>query len=361
MGKIIDIPNKKINRSPQFRNLIPGEGVTFEPVDDRVAKVTANSGKVEAPVITIEDSVLTATCETEGAMIFFDAITEGYINLVLAYKDPIDLENALFFPNSLWAQKGGMLNSDIVRPIFPPLCKFNKYDATVKLYDSNEITGRNGEILYTLDGSDPVENGILYDGKAIAILEACTLKAVVDLGKSYSPMCIKTIQALTIGTNTMYDYANDELTITATAKTTGGSSVNAEIYYDVNIDPTDKSPRYDEYEQSGIYYDKAQDVRFIAYANNCIPSPIVTVITPVEVTPPVINVEVAQGGNLLASLSGIPEGGNGYFTIKYQLNYGSEMVYNEPFAVVYGDTISAKIIYDVTGQQSSSTEETVHH
>lgn len=52
MGKTIDIPNKKINYSPQFRNLIPGEGVDFSPVDKRVDEVSAFI--VKTPSVTMD-------------------------------------------------------------------------------------------------------------------------------------------------------------------------------------------------------------------------------------------------------------------------------------------------------------------
>ena len=44
MNKTINIPNKKINRSPQFRHYVPGRNVTFSDIDHRVEKINATGG-----------------------------------------------------------------------------------------------------------------------------------------------------------------------------------------------------------------------------------------------------------------------------------------------------------------------------
>lgn len=53
---ILQIPNKKVNYSPQYRNMVPGENVEFNPVDNRVDRVSTSGGSGSGTKIITSDT-----------------------------------------------------------------------------------------------------------------------------------------------------------------------------------------------------------------------------------------------------------------------------------------------------------------
>lgn len=340
--------------------IIPGDGVSFELLEDnKTIKVSAAAEVAATPVLTYDEhGVLTATCETEGAMILFTAYFGG-LSVVCAYDGPLNLDDFVLIPIKFWAQKGGMSPSDYVSPTYPPFFRFDKYKSKIMIDDFNQA---KGEIFYTLDGSDPIENGIAYDGLPIVILEPCTVKAVILFKDgTYSTITTKEIHALSIDIEVNKDYGNNTVIAEAHVFDEKGYAVSADVYYSIGgADPSAGSHNGNNnyYEQS--IYGEENTVKFIAYADDCIPATIVTCgVGEEKVQPPTITFEQELDGSILAYIDGIPEGGTGYFDILYSLAGANFALYTEPFSVSTGDNVTAYIVYLVTQQASDYTAEYV--
>ena len=352
-----NIPYNVVNPAFRYRAIVPADDSIVMEVDaNGVLYVAAQGLRVETPVVTIQDNIITATCATEGAMILFTYDTGGII-IVCAYGSPIEIDDVVRAPITFWAQKGGMVPSNYVYPTYPPFCVFEKYKSRIKIYDFNTLA--EGEILYTLDGRDPIDYGIVYDGNDIRILEPCTLKAVIQFQDgTYSPITTKKIHALIINTEVTTDYGNNTVTAVAHVFDEKGYAVSADIYFTIDgTDPNTGSSSGNFYERN-IYGEETTTVKFIAYADYCIRSQIATCeVGEEQVQPPTITFEPEHDGSILAYIDGIPEGGIGYFTIKYSINAGIVEEYESPFYVNVDDTVEAYVEYIISGEKSNGVIE----
>lgn len=109
----LSIPNKKINYSPQYRNMVDGENIVFGQEENRVETINTDVielHKVKTPEVSMKDYVITATCATEGANIYYT--DDGSVPTVFSklYQGPINVDHDATY--SFVAVKNGMIDSD---------------------------------------------------------------------------------------------------------------------------------------------------------------------------------------------------------------------------------------------------------
>lgn len=156
--KTLSIPNKKINYSQQYRNMLPGDKIDFEPVDHRVNKINAELFVVETPVLSVENYTITATCATEGAVIFY--FKEGD-DKIYVYSAPFVMDNNTVY--HFYACKGGMMDSRIadagpVVKLEPPVIHLDSAAALVTITNPNS----EGDIYFTNGSVVPSPSSTKY-------------------------------------------------------------------------------------------------------------------------------------------------------------------------------------------------------
>ena len=300
MGKTIDIPNKKINYSPQFRNLVPGENVEFEPKDHRVTEVSSQGGGsdvpiVATPVVTVDGRTVTVTCATEGAEIFYT--TDGSmptINSTL-YEGPISVTKTIHF--RFVAVKNGMVNSQ------EATATADYFMSPVVTYDSNTgivtLDNPNGEgnIRYTLDGTSP-ENGTKYTDP-ISLTATTTLKAIVKDSGGSSPVTEQTFLIAStpnvIERDVDYKTGSYEIVIE--------SPDNGTIHYTTDgTNPDHESPVYTQAITRNIFAGEIT-VKAMVVADGMVPSKYGT-LTSGESSVDAPFIEVGQDGMVTIELQG---------------------------------------------------------
>lgn len=139
---------------------------------------------VATPKLTVEGTTLTATCDTEGAEIWYT--TDGTMPHVNGnkYTGPITVTEATTF--RFVGIKNGMINSleatvGVDYQLQPPTIDLDWHDGTITMANPNQ----SGTIYYTTDGSTPTNASNAYTGPFI-IDESTLFKLVVIDGNNQS-------------------------------------------------------------------------------------------------------------------------------------------------------------------------------
>ena len=346
------IPNKKINPSPQYRNLKPGENIEFEPIDQRVAKINSTIAaylKVKTPVYHIIDNVLTVTCETEGSEIYFT--TDESMPTVAAthYTDPIDIKGETTFRFA--AYKNGMISSDelVVEAdlqLVAPVASFDYETGELSLENPNS----DGTVYYTTDGSTPTSESTEYTG-SVTLGEAGTVQAIVIYGDYASDVTTVTLTK----TNLSKKVTNLDFVHNLTSVEYQSSTPGAEFRHTSDGSTPDYSSDQGNTVETTIYGSPVT-AKARAFADVMIPSDVITVsLGYAKPTAPVISLD---NGNVVLSKAGetisVPNY-NIYYTNDGSNPTSESKEYTEPFAAVSGQTIKAIII--CYGQYSSDPSE----
>src|SRR5574344_717654 len=132
--------------------------------------------QAESPSFSFIDGILTITCQTPGAKIYYE----------FGGKDPTAKSNIYTAPITLTDNRvvkafvvaDGFINSAVAT--YSPI-SFTCADATVT-YDGRDIilasSTENASIYYTVDGSNPTAKSLLYTGKA-SMSGLCTVRTIV--------------------------------------------------------------------------------------------------------------------------------------------------------------------------------------
>lgn len=189
-NEIINISNKRINYSPQYRNLLPGDNIEFTHVDHRVDKINANGAIVETPVVTLQNNTITATCATENSVIVYNE--NGQLKI---YSGPIQVVSNADF--CFFAIKGGMIKSEekhlnVIVTLDMPVYSLDYRYGSVTLTNPNSV----GTIYYTTDGTTPSAiNGTQYNGAFILTI-GCILKSCVVYNNITSPVLTEQVNKI---------------------------------------------------------------------------------------------------------------------------------------------------------------------
>ena len=124
---------------------------------------------------SLDGTSLTITCKIEGSEIYY-GIGDG-VEPTIRYQSPITLTDNRVV--RAVAKKEGCGDSDISTFVVD-LFKVSDIDVhiTEDLMIEMTTTTPDATILYTIDGSDPLENGVVYPNMAINIDNDCTIKAI---------------------------------------------------------------------------------------------------------------------------------------------------------------------------------------
>lgn len=132
---------------------------------------------VATPKLTVEGTTLTATCDTEGAEIWYT--TDGTMPHVNGnkYTGPITVTGATTF--RFVGIKNGMINSleatiGVDYQLQPPTIDLDWHDGTITMANPNQ----SGTIYYTTDGSTPTNASNAYTGPFV-ITERTRFKLAV--------------------------------------------------------------------------------------------------------------------------------------------------------------------------------------
>ena len=151
---------------------------------------------VATPVVTVEGSVVTAECATEGAEIWYT--TDGTMPHVngTKYTGPITVTEATSF--RFVGIKNGMINSleataNSDYSLDPPTVTLDWHDGTVTMDNPNLDVNDDpvGTIYYTTDGSTPTAASTQYTGPFV-ITAQTTFNMIVVNGGTESPVATKT-------------------------------------------------------------------------------------------------------------------------------------------------------------------------
>ena len=371
-------------------NIIPGEGVSFELLEDnKTIKVSAAAEVVATPVLTFdENGIFTATCETEGAEICLAAAL-GYSDPAyqqIIYRKPVQVEWLYGAILKAWAIKGGMLQSEIVtvqnHKLFQPSITVQEVGNGVSVSISNynhilidDDYTNFGVSYYTLDGTDPVPgnpNRIRYKNP-FTLDEPAEIRALVASGDGadadVSAVTVFDVQKVILSEDSgAQRYADNTQDLNFTA-----IPDDAEVCYtDDGTDPSSSSPRATSPFEILIYSEYPRTFKFRAYRNSptvCIPSDIVTV-SEQALPAPVITDE----GGMVTISEDVPDEPdlttrtNIYYTTDGSHPHDKSTQYTGPFSVPGGTTVKAVAIYTYnavgagTNQvESAVSEHTTEH
>lgn len=151
---------------------------------------------VATPNLTVEGTTLTATCDTEGAEIWYT--TDGTMPHVNGnkYTGPITVTEATTF--RFVGIKNGMINSleatiGVDYQLQPPTIDLDWHDGTITMANPNQ----SGTIYYTTDGSTPTNASNAYTGPFV-ITEVTRFKLAVINDSLTSDIVDQTYRKLTV-------------------------------------------------------------------------------------------------------------------------------------------------------------------
>ena len=351
----LTIPNKKINPSPHFKNYLPGDGIGFQAINERVTRINSlvvGVLKCKTPAYVLADNVLTVSCETEGASIYYT--TDGSMPTVAStlYEEPISIESDTDF--RFVAVKNGMISSDELEVeatfhLSAPVASFDYKAGELSIENPN----KKGTVYYTTDGSTPTSESTEYTGE-ITLSEAVTVKAIVIYGDYSSDVITVTFAKANIskkGTRT--DFVHN-----LTSVEYESSTPNAEFRHTSDGSTPDYSSHYGKTVETTLYGNPIT-AKCKVFAEGMIPSDVSTESRGyAKPTSPAISLD---NGNVVISKAGETQAIQNYKI--YYTNDGSTPTdqskeYIEPFAEVPGQTIKA-IITCYDGQYTSDPSELV--
>lgn len=151
---------------------------------------------VATPVVDVRSNLVTVTCETEGADIWYT--TDGTMPHVngTRYTGPITVIGTQTF--RFVGVKNGMINSleavaDAGYSLDAPTVSLNWTDGTISMSNPNQ----SGDIYYTTDGTTPTSASTLYTGPFVITAATAFNLIVIDGGtesavttKSYSKVAV---------------------------------------------------------------------------------------------------------------------------------------------------------------------------
>lgn len=349
----LTIPNKKINPSPQYKNYLPGENIGFKPINQRVTQINSlvvGVIKCKTPAYVLADNVLTVSCETEGASIYYT--TDGSMPTVAStmYEEPISIEGDTDF--RFVAVKNGMISSDelvveAASQLSAPVASFDYETGELSIENPNNV----GTVYYTTDGSTPTSESTEYTGE-ITLSEAVTVKAIVIYGDYSSDVITVTFAKANISKKvSKLDFVHNLTSIEYQS-----STPNAEFRHTSDGSTPDYSSQDGKTVETTIYGNPVT-AKCKVFAEGMIPSDVSAIsLGYVKPTAPAISLD---NGNVVLSKAGETEPIRNYDI--YYTNDGStptseSKLYSEPFAAVPGQTIKA-IITCYNGQYTSDPSE----
>ena len=219
---------------------------------------------VATPVLSVSD-VIEATCETEGAEIWYTS--DGSMPHVngIKYTGPIHAENGLTY--RFVGVKNGMINSleaevSFGYSLLPPTVSLDYRYGTVTMENPNPA----GQIHYTTDGSTPTEQSTLYQGP-FTIDQATTFKLIVIHNGVSSPVTEQSYQKVaTPSVELSHNYVSDRRFVKLSCATQ-----NSVIHYTTDGNaPVWSSDDYVYALQFHIY--EPSTVKAVAFAPEHVPS-----------------------------------------------------------------------------------------
>lgn len=345
----LQIPNKKVNYSPQFRNLIPGNGAEINPVDERVGKIdTSIGGMVASPVISVSNNRVTATCETEDATIMFyikDDSSPRFAIYTAPFKIGADM--TLIF----WAQKAGMMSSlpvvsDLTFGMEQPVFSMDKYTGTVSMVNPNRDNFPASYIMYTTDGSKPsANNGTRYKSP-FAISQATTVKAVVIYYNVQSAETVKYYPVINLNYLLYYGYSHNISTGNAIPTIDNNPATGVDIYNTTDGSTPNQYATKSDTVQTTMYGAQI-NAKFIGYKDDCIPSQILDLLVGlIKPDTPTISFS----GSTVTINPNTPSGEGANYNIYYTTDGSTPSaqngtLYTTPFTINSGCTINAVVYY----------------
>lgn len=319
---------------------------------------------VATPVVTVDGSTITATCETEGAEIWYT--DDGSMPHVNGTKYTGPFQKSIDKTYRFVGIKNGMINSQEAvistnSHMAAPIIDLDWHDGTVSMTNPNP----GGTIYYTTDGSEPTDQSTPYSDPFV-ITEATTFKLVVVDEGIPSPVTVQRYeQANKINTFWINrNFVRGVFGFTFTAPSSG------EAHYEM----FDAMPTFDSPVSQGNIsfpiYDLSDNPRWYSvrvFAPGCVPSVVAT--SPQngysKPTAPAISydadsglVSIVQQGET-SSIQLVPRVISSGCAIRYTLDGSipteNSLVYSEPFAITENMTVKAVLI--AYGQYYSDVSE----
>lgn len=345
----LQIPNKKVNYSPQFRNLIPGNGVEINPVDERVGQIDSSiGGMVASPVISVSNNRVTATCETEDATIMFYIKDDSNPRFAI-YTAPflIGADITLIF----WAQKAGMMSSlpvvsDLTFGMEQPVFSMDKYTGTVSMVNPNRDNFPASYIMYTTDGSKPsAQNGTRYKSPFV-LSQTTTVKAVVIYNSVQSAETVNYYPVINLNYIINYGYGYNISTGNAIPTIDNNPATGVDIYNTTDGSTPNQYATKSDTVQTTMYGAQI-NAKFIGYKDDCIPSQILDLLVGlIKPDTPTISFS----GSTVTINPNTPSGEGANYNIYYTTDGSTPSaqngtLYTTPFTINSGCTIKAVVYY----------------